>query len=114
MKEQTLEVIRAVCAGLPDCGESVKWGEDRVFQTGKKMFAVVGDWKGQPILSVKVGKQAMGVFDGDDRYFPAPYLARAAWISLRLNEGVDPEEIAELVAGSYRLITESKAARRSR
>lgn len=113
MREELLGMVRAACEGLADWQETVKWGEDRVFQTGKKMFAIVGEWKGDLILSVKVGKEAMGVFDGDERYFPAPYLARAGWIALKAGGRTDREEVSELVRGSYGLITGSKAGRRS-
>lgn len=76
------------------------------------MFAVLGEWRGDLCLTVKVGKEAMGVFLEDARYFEAPYVGKYGWVSLRLGAEADDEEVAELVGGSYELVTSPK--RRSR
>lgn len=111
MREWALELVRRACDGLESWEETVKWGHARVFQSDARMFALVSDWKGELILSVKVGKDAMGVFTKDARYFPAPYLARGGWVALRLSAEMAAEEIRELVRGSYALI---RPARRRR
>lgn len=111
MMERALELVRQACESLESWEETVKWGHDRVFQVEAKMFAVLGEWKGELILTVKVGKSAMGVFTRDERYFPAPYLARGGWVALRLSEKMDPDEIRELVHGSYALIRPQRRQR---
>lgn len=109
---EALERLRGHCLGLGEAEEVVKWGNDVVFQVGGKMFAVLGEWRGDLCLTVKVGKEAMGVFLEDARYFEAPYVGKHGWVSLRLGAEMEEEEVAELVRGSYELVTSPK--RRSR
>jgi predicted DNA-binding protein (MmcQ/YjbR family) len=107
-----LERLRGHCLGLEGTEEVVKWGNDVVFQVGGKMYAVLGEWRGDLCLTVKVGKEAMGVFLEDARYVEAPYVGKHGWVSLRLGAEMEEEEVAELVRGSYELVTSPK--RRSR
>jgi predicted DNA-binding protein (MmcQ/YjbR family) len=110
--EEAVALVRPHCLSLPGAEETVKWGNDIVFQLNGKMFAIVGEWRGDLCLTVKVGKQAMGVFLEDPRYFEAPYVGKHGWVSLKLASGVEAEEISELARGSYELVKGSK--RRSR
>jgi predicted DNA-binding protein (MmcQ/YjbR family) len=105
---QILKKLRPICGGLEDMEETVKWGNDSVFQVNAKMFAIVGEWRGDLCLTVKVGREAMGVFLQDERYFEAPYVGKHGWVSLRLNPPLDWEEIGELVRGSYELVRSPK------
>ncbi len=105
MRADAVRLVRQACTALPGWEQTSKWGNDAVFQTAAgRIFAVIGEWKGDLLLSVKVGKEAMDVFTADERYLPAPYLARGGWVALRLNLGMDAAEIDELVQGSYGLI----------
>lgn len=106
---QVLELLRPICLALPGAAETVKWGNDIVFEVHGKMFAVLGEWKGELALTVKVGKEAMGIFLADARYFEAPYVGKHGWVALRVNAGaLDAEEVAELVRGSYALVSGPK------
>ena len=111
-KGEVLERLRGHCLRLEGAEEVVKWGHDVVFQVGGKMFAVLGEWRGDLCLTVKVGKEAMGVFLEDARYFEAPYVGKHGWVALRLGAEMEEEEVGELVRGSYELVTSPK--RRSR
>jgi predicted DNA-binding protein (MmcQ/YjbR family) len=112
-KETALEVIRPLGMALPDAVETVKWEHDTVFQVHEKMFAIVGEWRGALCLTVKVGKEAMGVFLRDERYFEAPYVGKHGWVSLRLDAPLDGEELGELIRGSYALVSGPKRRSRS-
>lgn len=107
-KDQFLKKLRPICASLEGAEETVKWGNDTVFQVNAKMFAIVGAWRGELCLTVKVGKQAMSVFLRDERYFEAPYVGRHGWVSMRLRPPLDWEEIAGLARGSYELVRSPK------
>lgn len=112
LRDYFLEELRNVSRDLPGAEETVKWGYDIVFQVNGKMFAIIGEWRGDLCLTVKVGKQAMGVFLEDSRYFEAPYVGKHGWVSLKLYSAPAAEEVSELVRGSYELVRDSK--RRSR
>lgn len=107
-QDQILRRLRPVCGGLEGAQETVKWENDTVFQVNAKMFAILGEWRGELCLTVKVGKQAMGVFLQDERYFEAPYVGKHGWVSLKLHPPLDWEEIGELVRGSYELVRSPK------
>lgn len=107
-KGEVLERLRGHCLRLEGAEEVVKWGDDVVFQVAGKMFAVLGEWRGDLCLTVKVGKEAMGVFLEDARYFEAPYVGKHGWVALRLGAEMEEEEVGELVRGSYELVTSPK------
>lgn len=105
LRVEAIKLVRQACSKLAEWEQTSKWGNDAVFQNSAgRLFAIIGEWKGELLLSVKVGKASMDVFTADSRYIPAPYLARGGWVALRLNTGMEPAEIAELVQGSYGLI----------
>lgn len=106
-----LDRLRPICLGLAGTDETVTFGNP-TFRVRQRMFAVLEMYRGVMCLVVKVGKEAMGVFLEDPRFFKAPYLGQHGWVSLRLNDRQDWEEIGELVRGSYGLVLQS--LRRSR
>jgi predicted DNA-binding protein (MmcQ/YjbR family) len=108
-----LQRLRPVCLDLPGADEAVTFGNP-TFRVSGRMFAVLETYHGEDCLVVKVGKEAMGIFLEDPRFFRAPYLGQHGWVSLRLAPEPDWEEIRELVRGSYELIHQSLRGRRGR
>lgn len=108
-----LPKLRAICLALPESDETVTFGNP-TFRVRQRMFAVLEEYKGSVCLVVKVGKQAMGLFLEDPRFFRAPYLGQHGWVSLRLESGQDWEEIAELVSGSQGLVLASLRGKKAR
>ncbi len=87
------ERAREYLLRLPHVVETMQWGANLVFWVGDKaiggkMFALLNlddDQKG--VLSFAAGPERYAELLETEGVFPAPYLARAYWVSLR-NWGV--------------------------
>jgi predicted DNA-binding protein (MmcQ/YjbR family) len=73
--------LRRLVSAWPGVGEDVKWGNDLVFSVGGKMFCAMDAESGQG-LSFKVEQSRFLELTARPGIIPAPYLARAQWISL--------------------------------
>lgn len=93
----------AFCRALPGATEDVKWGNDRVFSVGDKMFAVFDDGEGES-LSFKVDPLVFPILTRTPGVIPAPYLARAQWIRLETAETLPRAELEGLLRESHQLI----------
>ena len=104
-----LERISEICATLPGTSREEK-GDHAAFRVSKKFFAYfLNDHHGDGIVSI-----ACRALPGDNtaltaaqpkRFYLPAYLGPRGWVALRLDTGeIDWEEVAELIAGSYRLI----------
>jgi predicted DNA-binding protein (MmcQ/YjbR family) len=98
-----LALLRQVCLGLPEVRETVKWGHP-TFEAGKKMFAVLDRYEGQPCIAFRAASERREALLADERFFEAPYAARHGWICLRADGPIDQREAQELLRDSYRLV----------
>ncbi len=105
---QVLGRLRKICLALPDAHETVAFGHP-TFRVKERMFTVLEEYRGEMTIAVKVGKPLQAVFLKDARFIRTPYLGQHGWVSLRLAErggaGADWKEIAELVQGSFTLVS---------
>ncbi len=100
MNEQQLADF---CLGLPGAREDYKWGGIRVLSVAHtKMFAVFG--LAGDSLSLKVDKDLFLGYVDRPGIRPAPYLARAGWVSLALPLPVGDEEVQDLLRRSHQLV----------
>jgi predicted DNA-binding protein (MmcQ/YjbR family) len=105
--QEVLVKLRPICLGLASTDETVTFGNP-TFRVRQRMFTVLEIYQGQLCLVVKVGKESLGVFLADPRFFRAPYLGQHGWVSLRLShQKIDWVEVTELVQGSYELVIET-------
>jgi predicted DNA-binding protein (MmcQ/YjbR family) len=103
--QQTLARLRKLCLAQPDATEVEAW-EHPTFRIRNKIFCTYGGYDDAPNITVKVGKEALGIFTKDPRFSLASHVGRHGWISMSLSGHLDWEEIEELVKGSYSLIAE--------
>ncbi|RMT78608.1 MmcQ/YjbR family DNA-binding protein [Pseudomonas viridiflava] len=97
------EDIATFCLDLPGAREDYKWGGMRVFSiASNKMFAVM-DLAGQG-LSFKVSTDLFLGYVDRPGIRPAPYLARAHWISVTDPHALGAEEIRDLLTCSHQLV----------
>ncbi|MGG5289297.1 MmcQ/YjbR family DNA-binding protein [Pseudomonas shirazensis] len=97
------EQAAAFCLGLPGAREDYKWGGVRVFSVaGNKMFAVL-DLAGAG-LSFKVADELFLGYVDRPGVKPAPYLARARWISVAAPYALGREELTDLLQRSHQLV----------
>jgi predicted DNA-binding protein (MmcQ/YjbR family) len=97
-----LTMLRKICLALPEARETVKWGHP-TFEAGKKMFAVLDNYEGQPCIAFRAAPEQRDKLLTDERFFSAPYAGRHGWICMNADGPIDRIEIQELLRDSYRL-----------
>jgi predicted DNA-binding protein (MmcQ/YjbR family) len=107
----TSEQIAAFCLALPGAREDYKWGGVRVFSIAEtRMFAVLG-LRGDD-LAFKVASELFLGYVDRPGVRPAPYLARAHWISLEAPYAMGAEELQDLLLRSHQLVVARLPKRR--
>jgi predicted DNA-binding protein (MmcQ/YjbR family) len=100
-----IERLRNLCSAWPGVSESIKWEDDLVFSVADKMFVVTalrGPHKGR--LSFKVDPDRFLELTDQPGMMPAPYMARAFWISITEPERFDDEQMRAFLRRSYELV----------
>jgi predicted DNA-binding protein (MmcQ/YjbR family) len=100
----TIEQIAAFCLSLPGAREDSKWGGVRVFSVAEnKMFALfhLGSHDG---LAFKVDNDLFLGFCDRPGIRPAPYLARARWVSMATPYPLSDGELQALLTRSHQLV----------
>ena len=108
-EDRRLVRLTKICLALP---EATRWynGQHAGFVVRKRTFAYyLDDHHGDGIVAItcKVlpGDNVVLAAASPARFYLPAYIGPRGWVALRLDLGdVDWEEVAELVAGSYRLI----------
>lgn len=100
----TPEQIAALCLALPGAREDIKWGGVRVFSiAGNKMYALL-DLSGSASLAFKVDDDLFLGYCDRPGFRPAPYLARAHWVSLSHPYQASADELHSLLRRSHQLV----------
>ena len=103
----TVESIRRWCLALPAVTEDVKWDDDLVFSVGGRMFCVAM-LEPPHRLSFKCDDETFGELIEREGIIPAPYLARAKWVSLEALDGLmEWNELEARLRRSYDLVKAS-------
>lgn len=124
MATDPLQRLRSICLALPETTERLSHGEPTFFVRYRKVFVTYADHHHDDRLgfwcSAPAGAQQALVESDPERFFVPPYVGHRGWIGVRLDvEGVDWDEIAELVEDAYRMVAPQRlvadlAARRTR
>ena len=119
-RERTLERLRELCLALPETSERPSHGAPTFFVRGKRSFLMVvtnhhRDGRFAIWCAAPDGVQAMLVEADPERFFVPPYVGHRGWLGVRLDRGLDWNELAEIVEDAYAEIAPAKlvdAARR--
>ncbi|AYC32900.1 MmcQ/YjbR family DNA-binding protein [Pseudomonas cavernae] len=99
----TADQVAAYCLQLPGAREDLKWGSNRVFSVaGNKMFAIL-DFLGDG-LAFKVESELFLGYVDRPGIQPAPYLARAYWISMTAPYPLSDAELQDLLTRSHQMV----------
>jgi len=101
-----IEAIRQYCLQLPHTTENVQWGADLCFTVDGKLFVVAAIEMLPPRISFRCTPENFAELCERTGIIPAPYMARAQWVSLLGLNAVPDEELRDLIAESYRLVWE--------
>jgi predicted DNA-binding protein (MmcQ/YjbR family) len=96
------EWLQKTCLALPATTEEVKWEHDLCFMVAKKMFCVYGLNEGN--IAFKVPDEQFDELSATDGFMPAPYMARAKWVTLLRPEKVNKKELTAYIKQSYELV----------
>jgi predicted DNA-binding protein (MmcQ/YjbR family) len=99
-----IEWVRRICLALPHATESVKWENDLVFCVESKMFAVAALEPGPVWLSFKCTPEVYAELLERPGIRPAPYLARAHWVSLETDSAIPRSELGGRLEEAYRIV----------
>jgi predicted DNA-binding protein (MmcQ/YjbR family) len=98
------ELTREHCMSLPHATENVQWGADLCFKIGGKMFAVMALEPSDHLLSFKCTPESFVELQEIEGIVPAPYMARAQWVSLQRWSALRDEELRDLLRTAYELV----------
>ena len=102
-----IEQVHAFCLSFPHVTEEILWGNDLVFKTGGKMFAVIGlDPASDHRLSFKCTPEKFAELIEQEGIVPAPYVARYHWVALERFTALSETELKSLLHKAYDLVLE--------
>jgi len=106
------ERIRTLCLALPHAVETVNWGHHLVYWVGErdiggKMFAMTDlDGSGTGVLWFHAGAERFHELLETEGIIPAPYMARAFWVTVERWDVLRPRQFEEELKRAHALIYE--------
>ncbi len=101
----TPEVFHEMAMALPGATFDVKWGADRIYSVGGKMFASAGPEKDPaPRYAFKTSDLAYQMLVDQGLARPAPYLARAKWVQLVAADALEDADLKAYIAEAHRIV----------
>jgi hypothetical protein len=118
-RRRTLERLRALCLALPETSERLSHGAPTFFVREKRAFLMVltnhhGDGRFAIWCAAAQGMQEMLVEGDAERFFRPPYVGHRGWLGVRLDRGVDWDELAGIVEDAYVDVAPSKLVEAAR
>lgn len=98
-----IETLRNFCQSLPAATEDIKWDNDLCFSVGGKMFLVIG-LEPPHRFSFKVPDEEFEERSTREGFMPAPYMARAKWVSTESPSRLKKKESEQFIRQSYELV----------
>lgn len=99
--------LDSICAPWPGVSAALKWEVDLVYSVAGKMFAVyctLGLERGR--VSFKVDADRFLELTEQPGFMPAPYMARAFWVTLTDPDQLAAGELEQFLRRSYDLVVE--------
>jgi len=101
----TVPQLEALCGRWPGVTRDIKWGADLVLSVGGKMFVVTpSDGSEGGRLSFKVADERFLELTDQPGIIPAPYMARAHWVSITEPQRFSTAELESFVRDAYGLV----------
>ena len=100
------ERVRALCLALPETSERPSHGAPSFFVRDRKCFVMVlDDHHGDGIFGLWTaappGNQELLVGSDPGRFFRPPYVGHRGWLGVRLDRGVDWDELAGILEDAW-------------
>lgn len=94
-----MEIFGRACATKAGAELTHPWEDHDVWKVGGKIFAILGDES----ASLKAAKERQSVLIQDPAIDPAPYLHKAGWIKVQINDQT-VDMALDLMDQSYDLV----------
>jgi hypothetical protein len=112
-RERILGRLRKLCLALPETSERLSHGAPTFFVREKKAFLMVltdhhGDGRFAIWCAAPAGMQQTLVETGPERFFVPPYMGHRGWLGMRLDRGLDWEELAGVAEDAYAEVAPAK------
>jgi len=112
-RERTLSRIREICLALPETSERLSHGAPTFFVRGKKAFLMVltnhhDDGRFAIWCAAAPGMQEMLVDADRERFFRPPYVGHRGWLGVRLDRGLDWDEVAGIAEDAFAEVAPAK------
>ncbi len=118
-RERVLEKLREICLGLPETSERLSHGAPTFFVREKRSFLMVltdhhGDGRFAIWCAAAEGTQGMLVEADPERFFRPPYVGHRGWLGVRLDRGLDWNELAGIAEDAYAEVAPAKLVEAAR
>ena len=105
-RDRTLNRMRRICLALPETSERLSHGAPTFFVRGKRAFVMVltnhhGDGRFAIWCAAPDGMQRMLVEADPERFFVPPYVGHRGWLGVRLDRGLDWNELAGICEDAW-------------
>jgi hypothetical protein len=105
-RTRVLERLRTLCLALPETSERPSHGAPSFFVRGKRCFLMLldshhGDGRFAIWCAAPPGDQALLVDADPERFFVPPYVGHRGWLGVRLDRGLDWDELAGIVEDAF-------------
>jgi hypothetical protein len=105
-RARVLARLRKICLGLPETSERLSHGAPTFFVRGKRPFVMVltdhhGDGRFAIWCAAGEGVQQMLVEADPERFFVPPYVGHRGWLGVRLDRGLDWDELSGIAEDAY-------------
>jgi hypothetical protein len=112
-RDDVLGRIRAICLALPETSERPSHGAPSFFIRGKTCFLMLfddhhGDGRFAIWCPAPAGDQQLLVDADPGKFFVPPYVGHRGWLGVRLDRGLDWEEITGIVEDAFCTVAPKK------
>lgn len=97
--------LRELCLSFPGATEQIQWGADLVFKVGGKMFCLIApEDHSVGRISFKSAPEHYDALSRSPGFRPAPYLARAKWVSVDDPKALTDREMKAYIKRAHAVI----------
>ena len=119
VREKALESIRAICLALPETSERLSHGAPTFFVREKRAFLMVltnhhGDGRFAIWCAAPKGVQQVLTEADPEKFFVPPYVGHRGWLGVRLDRGLDWNELAGIAEDAYAKVAPAKLVEAAR
>jgi hypothetical protein len=113
LNEEVLSRLREICLALPETSERLSHGAPTFFVRGKRSFLMVmddhhGDGRFAIWCAAPDGMQGVLVESDPERFFVPPYVGHRGWLGVRLDRGLDWDELEGIVEDAFATVAPPK------